>query len=262
MVFFTISDNAICAEFQVYKGITNSIIPDEACEKQPENFEIVLVLEGRPEGTVASGWFFGTGSSTAEFRSISPLQYDVIYPATRLYNLPPSHMELTPVKGGLQAVIRDHIPLEKEVRKNTCFFKKLEVTLKPQKESPLTFKARATELYSAELLLWEGKDLLFVHRDYLAAEANGHKALAILEKIHGKLSREAFNAAVLIAFSLMERDRFDEALEVIVPYRTSLPDNKDLKEFEEKFQKAKKQQDELFRHDPDSKGDNNLEPIA
>lgn len=262
IMLFTISDRAICAEFQVYKGITTSITPDEACEKQPDNFQIVLVLEGKPEGAVASGWFFGAGTSTAEIRSISPLQYEVIYPVTRLRQLPPSHMELAPVKGGLLAVIRDHIPSEKEVREDTCFFKKMEVTLKPLEESPSAFITRATELFSAELLLHEGSDFLFIHREYLAAEAKGHKALALLEKIYGKLGREALNASAIIAFSLMQRDRFDEALEVIMPYRTALPDNEDLKELEGILQNARNKQDKLFRYDPDSKSITDMEPSA
>ena len=219
------------------------------------------MLENDSEGK-SSGLFYGKGTSSAEFRSVAPLRYEVIYPEASYNKLPASHMELIPVEGGYRAVIRDHIPEDKVLRESTCYFEKMEVILKPLDEPVDSVKARAKDLLSAEYIMTEGFHLIFNKNEFRAAEALGYKALPILERLYGKLIKEAFYADAIISLALMGLERFDEALNIIAPYHKVLPDDKILKELEELLQKSKKEQDDLFRYDPDSKEDIDLDPLA
>ena len=58
----------------------------------------------------------------------------------------------------------------------------------------------------------------------------------------------------------MDQERYDEALEVILPYRKALPDHALIKEAEELILGKKKEQDDLFRYEPDGKSDVELDP--
>jgi hypothetical protein len=261
MLAYIFCDSAAWAGPRVFAGNTTSIIPDKTCPEKVRTGEIVLLLDGDPVSDT-SGWFYGKETSPAEFRMISPMRYEVTYPVTRYRKLPPSHMELQPFEDGFRAVVRDHIPEDKELRESACFYERMEVVLKPVNEPAGDIRAMVGELFSAELILQEGTDLLFSQKDYRSAEEKGRKALDILERIHGKSNRETLNASALIMFSLMWRDRFDEALEVIAPYCALLPDDKELKEIGEILRNLKNLQDELFRYDPDSRSTVVLEPIG
>ncbi len=246
---------------QAFSGETSSIIPDKSCSEKPKNLEMTIVFDGKPE-SATFGWFYGKGTSTAEFIRISPTRFEVNYAVTRFNKLPPSSMVLLPTKEGFHVVVKDHIPEDKELRESSCFFEEMEADLKPLDESADNLKKRGKELFSADLIMAEGSDLLWGKKDYKAAIDRGTKALAIYDGIYEKWSKESINASAIIAFALMYQDRFDEALEVILPYRKALPDHDLLKEFVKKIQREKKKQDDLFRHDPDSKGDANLEPLV
>ena len=92
---------------KAFSGVTSSIIPDKACEKQPENAEITLVFDGDPK-TASAGWIYGKGTLTAELKRITPNRFEVTYSITRYNKLPPSTLELLPTKDGFSAVVRDH----------------------------------------------------------------------------------------------------------------------------------------------------------
>lgn len=249
------------AESKVFRSVTSSVTIDKSCKEKPDHFEIMLVFDGEPE-TASSGWFYGKGTMTAEFKSISPAQYDVTYSSPKFHKLPPSKMELHPSKDGYRAVLRDHTPEDKKIRDSACFFEKLEVDLVPAKELSDSIKMQAKDVFSAEVMILEGYSLIFDKSEYRAAETKGHEALSILERTLGKTSEQTLDAAAVIAFALMYLERFDEALAVIEPYRKALPERPDLKELEELLQKGKKKQDDLFRYDPGSESDVDLAPLG
>lgn len=253
--------SAAYAESKAFKGTSTTITIDKSCKNKPDLFEIILVFDG-PTESALSGWFYGKGTSTAEFRRVSPTNFEVIYPTTRYKKQPPSHLTLTPSEKGFLAVIRDHIPEEKTVRESECFFEKVEVTLKPTTDDGNDLMVRAREHFTSELLLTEGSDLLWNINDYRSAEEKGHKSLLIMEGIYGKYSEKTLDSSAIITFALMRLERFDEALAVIEPYLQSLPDNADIKELVGILRAAKKEQDELFRSDPDSEGAVAFGPIG
>lgn len=245
---------------RVFSGITTAITIDKFCKEKPDNSEIILVFNGEKESS-SSGWFFGEGTGAAEFKRISPTRFEVTYAVTRYNKLPPSHMELLPSKDGFHAVISEHIPEDQLIRESTCFLEKVEVNLKSTKDSADNAIIQAKALSISELIMVEGQDLLLNKKDFPGADSQGRKALAILEPVFGKLSKEALHAVAQIAWALIEQERFDEALEILTPYRKTLPDIKILKELVEVLKKAIKQQDELYKYDPDSKSDI-LKPLA
>lgn len=249
------------AEPRVYSGITTSITIDKFCKEKPDNSEIILVFNGEKESS-SSGWFFGKGTSTAEFKRITPTRFEVTYAVTRYNKLPPSYMELLPSKDGFHAVISDHITEDRALRESTCFFEKMEVYLKPTKGSADNTIMQAKALSTSELIMIEGQDLLLNKKDFPGADSQGRKSLAILEPVFGKLSKETLQSAGLIVWALIEQSRFDEALEIITPYRKAMPDDKVLKELEEVLEEEIKEQNELFKSDPDSKSGINLKPLA
>ena len=247
------------AEPRAFCGVITSIIADKSCPKKLENQEITLVFDGE---STSAGWLYSKWMSAAELKRISPTHFEVTNAVTRFNKLPPTSMDLLQTKEGMHVVVRDHIPEDKEIRESTCFFEKMEVTLKPSKETASTIIERAKLLFAVDLIMLEGSDLLFKHNEYRKAEVQGNKALKIYENLYGKWSKESINAAGLIAFSLMKLDRFDEAQEVIANYRKALPDDSLLKEFEVKILELLKEQNDLFRYDPDSKSDTDLEPLG
>lgn len=239
------------AETRVFSSETTSITFDKSCKEISKPSNIVVVFDSEPE-SAPSGWFYGKTISPAEFRRTSSNNYEVIYPITRLNNLAPSHMKLLPSKNGFSVLIQDHIPEDEMLRESTCYFEKLEASLIPSNESSDADKVKAKDLFTSELLILEGDDLLFKKNEYRAAETKGYEALAIMERYYGKHSKETLNAVGVVAFALTYLERFDEALDVIEPYLKSFPDHAKLKELETLLQAAKKEQDELFRIDPDS----------
>jgi len=171
-------------------------------------------------------------------------------------------MELTPTKEGFHVVIKDHIPEDKEVLESVCFTEKMEADLKPLYEPADDLKKRGKELFSADLIMAEGSDLLWNKKDYKAAIERGMKVLPIYQRIYGEWSLESINAMTIITFSLVYQERFDEALEVLLPYRKALPDHALIKEAEELILGKKREQDDLFRYDPDGKDDAELDPLG
>jgi len=246
---------------QAFSGVTISITIHKSCKEKPENPELVFVFDGEPE-SASSGWFYGKNIMAAELRKISPMRYEVIYSSTQYHKLPPSLMELQRTNEGFRAVIFDHIPEDKAILDDNCFFEKMEANLTPTKDSLNNTTIQAKARFSSEIIMVEGEDFLLNRKDFRKAESQGRKALAVLEPVFGKLSKESLQAAGLVAWALTEMGRFDEALEIITPYRKSMPDDKILKEYEEVLQKVKKEQDDLFRYDPDSKSDVDLEPLG
>lgn len=244
---------------QAFSGVTTSIITDKSCDLKQENYEMTLVFDGEPESATA-GWFYGKGSSAAEFKRISPTHFDVTFAVTRFNKLPPSSMELTPTKDGFQVVIKDHIPEDKEIRESVCFSEKVEANLKHISGAAEDLTKRGKELFSADLLMAEGSDLLWGKKDYEAAKERGRRVLPIYQRIYGKWSLESINAAAIITFALMYQERYDEALDTLLPYRKALPDNALIKEVEELILGKQKEQDDLFRYNPDGKGDIELDP--
>lgn len=262
LVLFFICAFKASAESKAFSGINAAITTDRKCSNTPKVDKLTLVLD-EGIGSKTSGWFYGEGTSTGELHKVSPTLFEVIYPHTIKYKLPPSHLELIPSgDGGYKAIIRDYIPEDKTLRERICFFSKMEISLAPLNESTDAFKTHAKDIFSAEVLLDEAFDLIFVQNEYMVAEAKGYEALAIVERQYGKFTDEALNASAIVAFALMKMERFDEALKVIAPYHKALPNDEFLKELEAKIQKLKKQQDDLFRYDPDSKTDVDLEPLG
>jgi|GEM_PF-3578122 len=247
------------ADSQAYKGMTLLITPDKSCSIKPINHEMTLVFD--TENSL-SGWLYGEGVSAGELKRVSPTRFEVTYPITRYNNLPPSALELLPSKDGYHAVIQDYVPEDKEIRESLCFFEKLEADLKLFNGSKSDLINVGKELFAAELIMLEGSTLLLTKKEYKASLELGHKVLPFYERTYGRTSLEARNALSLVVLSLMHLERFDEALEAIVPYRKASPDHATLKLIEEMIIKDKKEQDDLFRYNPDSKGDAELEPLG
>jgi hypothetical protein len=233
-------------------GKPKSVILDKSCTEKSAMDKIIFVFDAE-QGGRTSGWLYGKSISPAKIRLLSGNTYEVTYSIEIHNNSPPSRMELKPIKGGYQAIIHDHIPEDKEIHDKYCFIKELIVNLKPMagRVNSERYRDRAKNTFAAAILLLEGEDLLTKQMDFRAAEAKGYKALAMLEQLHGKYNEDTLYAAVLISSALMELERFDEALDVIAPYRKSMPKDADLKEFELYLQEEKKEQDKLFSTDSD-----------
>jgi hypothetical protein len=246
---------------QVFIGVTTSIIPSKSCSEKPEHTEITLVFDGDSKSAL-SGWFYGQGTMTAEFKRITPTRFEVTNSSTIHHKLPPSMMELVPVKDGFHAVVKDYIPEDKEISNVACFFEKMEVDLKPLTGSPADSIKRGKDLLAADIIMLEGSDFLWNKKDYKAAIDCAQKVLLVYDGAYGKWNKVSLNASGIITFALMNQDRFDEALEVITPYRKSLPDDDLVKAIVEKILKLKKNQDDLFRYDPDSPSAIDLEPLG
>ena len=61
---------------------------------------------------------------------------------------------------------------------------------------------------------------------------------------------------------MVELDRFDEAYDLLEPYRKIMPDNDTVQFVLKMLQEKKKEQDDLFHYDPDKKSDEDLEPLG
>ena len=231
------------AESRVFSGKAISVTKDKKCQKTPDNIEILLEIDGEPE-VATSGWFYGKETNSAELRRTSPMNFEIIYPIDTYFKLPPAHMEILSSGDGYRAVIKDHIPERFDSPETVCFFEKMEISLKPINEPADSIKSRAKELFSLELISHESADLILNKKEFLAGEANGRKALAISERIHGKLSKEALDASMMIAVALMELNRFDEALGELKPYRKSVLSDEDFETYKEKIQSRKKEYQE------------------
>lgn len=261
LLLFIFWINPAYAGSQAFSGFTTTITPDKSCSDKPNNHEMTLVFDGEPE-SATSGWFFGKGTSAAEFKRISPTRFEVTYAVTRYNKLPLSSMELLPSMDGFNVVVQDHIPENKEIRESLCFFETLKAIILPLSGVDADLKTRAKELFAADLIMLESENLLYKQKEYNAAIAQANKALPFYVSNFGQWSKESLNTTTLIVFAMMYQERFDEALEIITPYRKALPDHALLKEFEEMIIKVKKEQDDLFRSDPDSKSDVDLGPLG
>lgn len=249
------------ADSRVFSGVTTSIITNKSCSEKPENIEIVLVFDGEA-GSASSGWFYGKDTSTAKFKRISPTRFEVIYAVTLFNKLPPSIMELSPTKNGFVAVVNNSIPEVKSIQGSLCSNEKMEITLKPLKESDDDLINSAKELFAADLFMLEGDNLFYKEKDYASVVNRGQKTFQIYKRIYGVFSIEAIKASGMITNALMKQERFDEALDIIAPYRKALPDEETLKDVEKSLLLLKKNQDDLFRSDPDKKSDADLEPLG
>ena len=239
------------AETLIYSGKPSTILVDTLCNEKPDITELIFVFDKGQDG-IKSGWMYGERISTTRFNVKSVGKYDADRAVSAHYKLPTSSMELKPIKGGYRATILDYIPEDKELRKDIFFCKILVVNLRPKKGSADKYIDRAKVLYSSELILLEGMDLAYKQKDYRGAEAKGYEALKMIEPLFGKNSKESFSASGLISLALALMERYDEALEIIAPYVNSMPNDDVIKDFVKDLEIIKKEQDELFKSDPDS----------
>ena len=182
--FLLFSNSHAQAEPRAFSGVITSIIADKSCPEKTDNHEITLVFDGE---SASAGWFYGKGLNAAELKRISPTRFDVTYAVTRLSNLPPSSMELLPTKDGMHVIVRDHVPEDKEIRESACFFEKMEADLKPLSEPTDELIKHGKEIFSADLLMDEGNNLLWSKKDYKAAIERGRKYITRFIRVTGDI---------------------------------------------------------------------------
>jgi hypothetical protein len=258
---FVFCGKNIYAESNAFSGVTTSITPDKSCKAKPATSEITIVFDGEPE-SASNGWIYGERTSAAEFKRISPTQFEVTYAANLHHKQLPAIMEMQSSSYGYNAIIHGHIPENKEILEYNCYYKIIRFNLKPLNEQTIDLKTRGKELFAVELIILETSDLLWNQNNSKLALERGQKALPLYERNYGKWSNESLNATALIAFALIEQERFDEALEIVAPYRKELPNNDIIKKIEGAILILKKEQDELFRYDSNITSDIDLDPLG
>jgi len=241
---------------RVFQGTPVFVRYEKSCADKPTTDKITIVFA--TDG-METGWLYGNDVDPAQLRQLPTGKYEVKYAFVVHNHLPPGMMGLKAVKGGYTATIKDHVVADPELRKGACWYEQLTVSLKPITGDTKRYEKRAKAAYEVGLILQEGADLLYKKRDFVAAEASGRKALAILRPLYGTHSMETFDAANLLAWALMRQRRFDDAVKAVAPYRRALPHNPDVKRVYEQLREQKRARDEIFKYDPDSE-DEDVEP--
>ena len=233
---------------RAFLGTPVSVRFDNACTDKPTTDKIIFVFAD----DMKTGWIYGNDVDPAQLRQLPSGKYEVNY-AFAVYNhLPSGLMELKPEKGGYSAIVVDHVVNDPELHKAACWYEMLMISLKPITGDTKRYEKRAKAGYEVGLLLQEGADLLYKKRDYVAAEANGRKALASLRPLFGRYCVETVDGASLLGWALWGQKRYDEAVRVIKPYRNALPHNPEIKRVYEQLRKQKKERDEIFKYHPDT----------
>jgi hypothetical protein len=249
------------AEEVVYHGTALSSNIVSTCTDDLEPVEIFLVLNKGENGRL-SGEFYGENTSPGLFRQNESGRFDVTSPETQLYKLPPATLELTPTGSGYTFVLRDVVPDDPELKDSACWYTLLKAELGPLPEAASVHSQKARDLFANQIAIATSFDLIFKEKEYRKAQENGVRILQEAERLTGRFSLESRNGLAILAFALLMQERYDEALEVIAPYRKALPDHTILKELEDTLIELKKEQDELFRYDPNSNDDVEIEPLA
>jgi hypothetical protein len=249
------------AEGVVYHGIAQSSSIVSSCSENQDPVEIFLVLDTGENGRL-SGEFYGENTSPGLFRQNESGRFDVTYPETQLYKLPPATLELTPTGSGYTFVLRDAAPADPELKDSVCWHTLLTVELTLLGDSPSLHRQSARDLFANCIATYTSSDLLFKEKEYQKAQEMGFRVQKEAERLRGQFSKESLNGLAIVAASLMMQERFDEALEAIAPFRTALPNHANLKRLEDRLIELKKEQDELFRYDPDGNDDVDMEPLA
>jgi hypothetical protein len=249
------------AEGIVYHGTAPASSIVSTCSEKKESVELFLVVEKDGKGCI-SGEFYGKNTSPARLRQNESGRIDVIYPDTELNKTPAATLELIPSVSGYTFVLRDAVPDDPKLKDSGCWYTLLKAELAPLPEAPLVHSQKARDLFANQIAIATNFDLIFRDKEYRTAQENGVQILKEVERLTGRFSLESVNGLSILAFALLMQERYDEALEVIAPYRKALPDHVELKELEETLRELKKEQDELFRYDSDSSEEIYMEPLA
>lgn len=253
LIFHTLFTYVFCEQLyandMVFMGKPVFIGPNKVCQNQTLPDKMYVVFDNITQGTRNSGWLYAHANKPAKFRMIKDNTYEVFYASEVYNNIKPSIMRIVNTNFGYQAIINQSVPSDVNLFNSHCYHEQLTVNLLPVRYNAEDVIQRVQDLYEAAILILDGVELLEERHDYKAAETKGYKAIELIEKSLGKYKEESFEAMGVVAFALVGMERYDEALEFISPYRKSMPDDDDLKGFENYLLHEKNAQDKLFEID-------------
>jgi hypothetical protein len=256
-----ISTSHAAAEGVVYRGVFRNIPLTESCKGQAAKEEVVLILDA-PPSKATTGVFYCTESSPGKLRRTAPGVFEIITPVDETLKLKPSTLHVTGKGKRLHVTINQCPPDDPALQEEYCWSKAPAFPVRLTRDNPEQQKKRALALYDQESELLKGRRLLYDEDNYEAALVVGRKLLASMEHLHGANSKTALLAVDLVLVSLIEKERYDEALQVVEPFCRAFPDHEDLREFEQIIREKKAEQDKLFRYDLDNDDGTELEPFA
>lgn len=256
--FICIGSGVSFGEQQAFVSVSTKVEVNKLCTEKPANISITIILNDSNNKST-SGWIYGDGISTSKLVRVSANHFNLIYPDTVFHKLTPSKMLIKRSKNQYIATITDYIPKDPSLHEDTCYFDKLTIRLKPLKKVESRFNPE--EAFNAELILKESRYLYFTKQEFKESLVKARQSLMFFDKNFGALSRQSLNASALVAFSLMELERFDEAISELEPYLKKNKSNKTLSELLDIFRQKKEEQDKLFKYDK-KKSTIELEPIA
>lgn len=245
----------------VFRGIYRSSAVTKECSDSAGKEHFVMVLNDTPE-KATTGVYYSDESLPGTLHRLGAGVFEMHDPLVESKKLKPSLMYITSHNSRLKVRIKEFPPENPDITEGYCWLHIPVFSVRKAIESPAKhkFKAKLTFNIESEFIIIH--DLIYVQNDYASARERSKILLQTTEKEFGKSNKYTLNALGVLLISIMQQDRFDEALEEIEPFCKALPRNNDLKDFKNKLLELKKEQDNLFRYEPSKDDEIELEPFA